>query len=137
MFQINTEKTASTNNNVKSKKYVLARQLAILCALDFEPFSITSRNGFRLFCKANSIDIDILPSERTIAENALPDVYNVCIQEIKTILKLAPKNVALVMDCWTDNYRGRSFVNYKVHYCENFKIYVLTLKTNILERPHT
>lgn len=43
----------------------------------------------------------------------------------------------MVMDCWTDNYKRRAFVNYRIHYRKNFELNVITLKTEIFPHPHT
>jgi hypothetical protein len=54
------------------------------------------------------------------------------------MIKEAPNHVALLMDCSTDNFRRRAYINYKLHYCtEDFKLEVLTLKTSLFHHPHT
>lgn len=53
------------------------------------------------------------------------------------MLLKSPNKVSLVLDCWTDNFQRRSFINYRVHYCSNFEMVTVTLKTAIFEHPHT
>jgi hypothetical protein len=50
----------------------------------------------------------------------------------------APKHAALFMDCSTNNFRARAYINYKLHFCtKDFKLVVLTLKTALFHHPHT
>lgn len=43
--------TNKTSHSEKEKKLLLGRQIALMCALDLEPFSIVGKRGFNLFCK--------------------------------------------------------------------------------------
>lgn len=121
------------------KKYVLARQLAIVCALDFEPFSLSHRRGFQQFCEWNNINLETLPDPRSIAETGLSDVYEFALGQIKSMLqKAAPKSIGLTLDCWTDNCVNRSFINFRAHFADSkFCMQVFTLKTEIFPHPHT
>lgn len=115
-----------------------ARKLAIVCALDFEPFNISKRRGFRAFCEWNRIDPAILPNPRSISETGLSDVYEYSKKEVITALQSAPKTIALTLDCWTDNCMKRSFINHVVHFLdEKFAMKTFTLKTEIFPHPHT
>lgn len=123
---------------VKDKKYILTRQLAIVCALDFEAFNISKRRGFKLFCEWNHIDPKSLPDPRSISETGLSDVYEYSVKEVKKALQEAPKTISLTLDCWTDNCMKRSFINHVVHFLDtNFTMKTFTLKTEIFPHPHT
>ncbi|XP_065359861.1 uncharacterized protein LOC135953781, partial [Calliphora vicina] len=78
-----------------------------------------------------------LPSDRTVAGTALNDVCNVYFNHVKTHLQKCPKNVTLLTDMWSDNYKRLSYINIKIHYCIEFEIKIVTLKTEIFPRPHT
>lgn len=127
----------SNSQNGREKKYVLCRQLVVLCALDFEAFNISERKGFRQFCEWNGINPLNFPTPTNIADTGLNDVYCFSRDCVQIMLKESPKVISLVMDCWTDNFKRRSFVNYRVHYSINFKMCVVTLKTEIFHHPHT
>lgn len=124
---------------VETNKYRLVRELVILCSLDFEAFSIVNRRGFKLFCQWHGINPESLPTRTSISETGLNDVYSVSLKYVKDLFKSKsmPKTLSLTMDCWTDNMKRRSFVNYCIQYCKDFQIYNYNLKTEIFEHPHT
>ena len=100
----------------REEKFKKTREIAIMCALDFTPFSISQKPGFKLFCELNNININNLPTSRNVAETGLCDIYAFCLKEIKLILENGPTHMSFVMDCWTDNFKRRSYINYKVHF---------------------
>lgn len=84
------------------------------------------------------IDPKTLPDPRSIAETGPTDVYEFCLNDVKSMLKTAPKTIALTLDCWTNNCVKRSFVNYKVHFTsDDFQMKMFALKTEIFPHPHT
>jgi hypothetical protein len=128
--------SAVSSKSKADEKSILARQIAVFCALDHMPFSITESKGFQLFCKWNNINN--LPTRKTISDHALTDIYVFCMKQIKEILSTAPKNISLVLDCSSDNHRHNSYINYRVHFCDkNFRLKLVTLKTEFFPRPHT
>jgi hypothetical protein len=133
-----TSQPKAVNRAPAVMKFTFTRQIALMCALDQAPFSIVNKTGFRLFCQMNNIDVDQFPTERHVAQAGLSDVYEYCLVEVRKILSQAPEYAALVLDCSTDKYRQRAFINYKIHYCgDDFRLHCVTLKTAEFERPHT
>lgn len=132
-------KIQGRNNVLRDDKYRLVRELVILCSLDFEAFSIVNRRGFKLFCQWHGINPESLPTRTSISETGLNDVYSVSLKYVKNLFKSKsmPQTLSLTMDCWTDNMKRRSFVNYCIQYCKDFQIYNYNLKTEIFEHPHT
>lgn len=137
MFFTRQTSSNAPKSNQKTKKIALSRQIALMCALDFEAFNITNRAGFRQFCEFQKNSVSDLPSDRNIAENGLDDVYKMILSKIKIILQNAPNQIAMTLDCWTDNYRKRPYMTFRIHFCQDFKISVISLKTELFHHPHT
>lgn len=51
------------NKKEKNDKFKKTRELALMCALDFEAFNITTRLGFKMFCANNGIKIKFAKSK--------------------------------------------------------------------------
>jgi hypothetical protein len=129
-------KSSVQNQTDNAKKFVLVRQLAIMCAVDQKPFQTIANKGFQQLLKWHNVTN--LPDPRTVATTGLSDVYSFCKKEVVQILEEAPQHMALVLDCATDPYKQRALINYKVHYCDtDFNLRVVTLKTALFPRPHT
>lgn len=43
-------------------------------------------------------------------------------------VKNIPDNLTLAMDCWTDNHKQRSYVNYRLYYCKDFDLFAIYVK---------
>jgi hypothetical protein len=58
---------------LSQQKWVLARQLALMCCKDLTPFEVVEKEGFRQFLiQRNAIpSTDLLPCARTLARSAL------------------------------------------------------------------
>ena len=56
---------------------MLARQIALMCCRDLQPFSMIEDAGFRNFLLQNAIikHIDELPTADAISRSALNDIY--------------------------------------------------------------
>lgn len=120
----------------KKTKFAHARRLAEMCCVDLQPFNIVEKIGFQKY--AHYIDKSLtFPTATTVATTALNDVYNVYLCAVKESLKNCPKDISLVLDMWTDKYRKISYINIKIHYCENFNIKIVSLKTEHFPHPHT
>lgn len=131
------QSSTSNNRTCPKEKYRFARQLALMCALDARPFEVSKREGFQSFCTNNAINVLSLPNPTTIATIGLNDTYNMYVTEIKKIFEKAPMHICLVVDCWTDNYKRRPYINMKVHICDNFNLKVFSLNTVLFQHPHT
>ncbi|KAI8118760.1 Transposable element Hobo transposase [Lucilia cuprina] len=130
-----TEKALNPKFN-NPNKFQHARRLAEMCCIDLQPFSIVEREGFQKYLKFYDPNINF-PSSYTVSSTALNDVYNVYYNHVQTILKTSPTNMTLVLDMWSDRYKRLSYINFKFHFCQNFEMQVITLKTEIFPRPHT
>lgn len=107
-----------------------------MCCVDLQPFNIVERPGFQKYIKRLDPQITF-PTARTVATSALNDVYNVYMVAIKQTLEKSPNEINLVLDMWTDRYKRISYINIKIHYCVNFQIRNITLKTEHFAHPHT
>jgi hypothetical protein len=101
-------KNAAEKKTDADLKFQITRELAIVSALDFSPFTMVQNTGFQLFCTWHGIDTKTLPDPRNITNVGLADVYNFCIDQLKKMIKEAPNHAALLMDCSTDNFRRRA-----------------------------
>jgi hypothetical protein len=111
-----TPKTAKLSSSIMSPtmKFNFTRQIALMYALDQAPFNIVNKKGCRLFCQLNNINIEQFSNERHVAQAGLSDIYEFCMLEMKKNLQQAPEYATLVLDCTTDNYRQRAFINFLV-----------------------
>ncbi|XP_075168881.1 E3 SUMO-protein ligase ZBED1-like [Haematobia irritans] len=137
-FKKTKANTAAALNSSKDKrsKFNHARQLAEMCCLDLQPFNIVERTGFQRYMKR--IDGNLtFPTARTVGSTALNDVYNVYLDAIKNILERSPNQMNLVLDMWTDRYKKIAYINIKVHYCDQFQLKSISLKTEHFPHPHT
>ncbi|XP_061399256.1 zinc finger BED domain-containing protein 4-like [Musca vetustissima] len=137
----NLKSSTMTQNALKSStscnnKQQNARRVAEMCCWDLQPFKIVERPGFKKLVSFLNPKA-IFPTDRTIATTALNDVYNIYLDHVKTSLKESPENVTLVLDMWSDKHKHLSYINIKVHFCQNFQMQIVTLKTEIFPRPHT
>ncbi|XP_065354383.1 uncharacterized protein LOC135948858 [Calliphora vicina] len=132
---IMTENALGTTST-KTDKFQNARRLAEMCCIDLLPFTVVERSGFQKYAKHLNPKI-CFPSAYTVSSTALNDVYNFYLGNIKDILNKSPNCICLVLDMWSDKHKHLSYINIKVHYCQNLKLEVITLKTEIFPRPHT
>lgn len=109
---------SSSSSSMGDQKYVVSRQLATMCALDFEPFSLPERKGFNLFCKWHNIND--LPTAQNVSDTALLDVYAFFKSKIIAILE-SPTHIGLTLDCWTDGHKRRAYIVYRAHFIMKFK----------------
>lgn len=116
------------------EKYYVSRQLALVCAIDFEPFSLVERKGFKKLC--DWYNIKNLPTPQNLSDTALIDVYNFFKKKTIEILKDC-EHIAITLDCWTDGHKKRAFIVFRVHFNKEFKLGVVTLKTEFFPHPHT
>jgi hypothetical protein len=81
-------KNAAVKKTDADLKFQITRELAIVSALNFSPFSMVS--GFQLFCTWHGIDTKTLPDPRNIANVGQSDVYNFCIDQLKKMILTTP-----------------------------------------------
>lgn len=126
---------ALSSTSIFSCKFKNSRRLAEMCCIDLQPFSIVEKYGFKKYLK--QIGQKSLPSRVTIATTALNDVYKHYETTVKKVLNKSPENVSIVFDMWTDKYKKISYINIKVHYCQNFNMTCVSLTTESFPKPHT
>lgn len=129
-------RNALDSKSTKMDKFQNARRLAKMCCIDLQPFSIVARAGFQEYAKSLNSKIEF-PTAYTVSSTALNDVYNVYQKHVKELLSNSPNYICLVLDMWSDKFQHLSYINLKVHFSEEFVIKVVTLKTEIFQRPHT
>lgn len=90
-----------------NREWLLARQLALMCCRDLEPFHTVKKPGFVRFLVQNNVihDEGDLPHPTTVSRTALNSVYDETAVKVKELLKKAPLTVSATTDLWTDNYK--------------------------------
>lgn len=129
-------KNALDVSSTSNSKFQNTRKIAEMCCWDLQPFKIVEKPGFQKFIKFLNPKV-IIPTDRTVATSALNDVYDTYMQHVKQIISTAPKNVTFVLDMWSDKFKHLSYVNIKIHYCQEFDLKVISLKTELFPRPQT
>ena len=122
------------------KKWVIARQLALMCCKDLLPFDIVDKPGFVKFLIQNNAvkQEGDLPDATTLSHSALNTVYDEIVTAVKDVINKARKTVAVTTDMWTDNYRRRSFMAVTLHFClPDFTLQSIVLKTAVFTEAHT
>lgn len=122
-------------SNAVKTKFANGRRLAEMCCVDLESFNVVERTGFRNLI--NNLDPTFsFPTSRTLATSALDDIYTVYVETLKKKLASSPQYQTLVLDMWTDNFKKISYINIKIHFCEDFELKVYSLTTEHFPRPH-
>lgn len=122
------------------RKWIITRQLALMCCEDLSPFEIVRKPGFVKFLKKNNVinHDDELPDPTTVSRSGLNTVYDESISAVKAIIKESPKTVGMTTDMWTDNYRRRSYMTVTLHFCSSdFCMQSIVLRTLVFTEAHT
>lgn len=125
---------------LSQQKWVLARQLALMCCKDLTPFEVVEKEGFRQFLiQRNAIpSTDLLPCARTLARSALNTVYDETKAHVIAAIATSSNVVAVTTDMWTDNYRRRSYMTATLHFVSpDFEIHDLVLRTSVFDGIHS
>ena len=134
------KKTCSATSSKDNKKYLLGRQLTLMCCRDLCPFNIVERSGFKHFLLLRGVikNEDQLPCRQTLSRGALNYVYDSLLQNVNNLIQKSSKTIGMTMDMWTDNYRRRSYITFTLRFCaDDFKLHDLTLRTSLFESTHT
>jgi hypothetical protein len=110
--------TEAANSSLADRKWLLGRQLALMCCSDMCPFDITEKPGFTKFLLQNSVikDADELPSAVTVSHLGLLSVYDETLKKVREIISEAPKTVAMTTDLWSENHKRRSYATFTLHF---------------------
>lgn len=126
---VEKEKTPSSKT-FNSNKWRIARKLATLAAETYIPIQALTGPGFKRFCMSCGINVSDFPTDRTILESALDDVFMVSMKIVKSVIeKESPRVVSISSDGWTDSHLGKSYVNYNLIYNFQGKLKVILLET--------
>jgi hypothetical protein len=120
-------------STVANSHFDFNRDLALMICRDLQPFSVVERQGFTDFCLKN-IGFE-LPSSHTLASTALIDVYCVLKRKVIDVLKECTAGT-LMMDGWTDRYRGQPYFAIRISIVHEWKFKIITLSTQPVE-THT
>lgn len=132
--------TTSQDMTTTNRKWVIARQLALMCCRDLEPFYIVEKPGFIRFLIQNNVIHagDDLPKRTTVSRTALDSVYDETAAKVKELLEKSPLTVSATTDLWTDNYKRRSYMTVTVHFClPDFTMQSMVLRTVVFPESHT
>ena len=122
------------------RKWIITRQLALMCCEDLLPFEIVKKPGFVQFLVKNKVikHEDELPDPTTVSRSGLNMVYDETISAVKAIIKVSPKTVGITTDMWTDNYKRRSYMTVTLHFCmPDFRMQSMVLRTVVFTEAHT
>ena len=123
-----------------NKKWLMSRQLALMCCQDLQPFNMVENAGFIKFLKQNSVikDSGDLPARTTLSRGALNTVYDETVAKIKELLRMSPMTLSATTDIWTDNYRRRSYMTVTIHFClPDFTLQSMVLRTAVFTEAKT
>lgn len=117
----------------KDKYQQLNRSLALACALDLRPLSLTMGKGFRNFCHLLNPDY-VVPCADTVTKNLLL-LYQE--QKAKIIELIANCKVSLTTDLWT-SIGSRSYITLTAHFItEDWQFKTIVLATRPVDDKHT
>jgi len=122
------------------RKMTLGRRLALMIVTDLLPFSIVNGNGFRLFALQEKIvsNISDLPSDRSLANSALNDLFLVCHQAVKQKVQSSPFIISLQLDMSTSTNGKIPLITIIATFMDDdLEIQSFSLATELFERPHT
>lgn len=122
------------------RKSTLARRLALMVVTDLLPFSIVSGNGFRQFAIQEKIvsNISEIPSDRTLANSAMNDLYIMCKKGALETLQSSPPVISLQLDMSTSTNGNIPLITMVVSFMnDDFCIESFSISTEFFKRPHT
>lgn len=129
-----------TGMSCTDKKWIITRQLALMCCEDLSPFDIVQKSGFVKFLVQNNVikHEAELPDPTTISRSGLYTVYDEIVLVVKNVIKQSPKTVGVTTDMWTDNYKRRSYMAVTLHFClPDFRMQSMVLRTVVFTQTHT
>ena len=123
----------------KAKRFVMARDLAMLVSEDLLPFSLVEGSGFKKFLVRSGVvrSESEIPVRTTISRGALDDAYET-VKEI--VCRQLPRKYRyhVSTDIWTDRHRQLPFIAVVIHFLdEKFQLGFIPLKTDYFASPHT
>jgi hypothetical protein len=122
------------------RKAIMARRLALMMVTDLLPFSLVSGEGFRRFAIQEKLisDVTDLPSDRTLANAALNDLYVICENAIRNKIQSAPHVIGLQLDMSTSKNRNIPLITVIVSFLDdNWILQNYSLTTQLFKRPHS
>lgn len=122
------------------KKWIITRQIALMCCEDLLPFDVVQKPGFVKFLLKNNVikNANELPDARTVVRCGLQTVYEQTVSAVKAVINESPKTIGVTTDMWTDNYRRRSYMTVTVHFClRDFTMQSMVLCTSVFTKVHT
>lgn len=123
-----------------SRKFFLARDIALLASEDLLPFSLVDGTGFRRFLlrKGVATSESDIPVRSTISRGALDDAYEKVKEMVVEQLPKDSSRFHVSTDIWTDRHRQLPFITIVLHYMtENFELKCIPLRTDYFATPHT
>lgn len=90
--------------------------LAYFISTDMMPYSIVSKDGFKMYTNALNASYKI-PSRKTMTESRIPYLYKVTKDNVETIVKNT-LFMSFTTDCWT-SVANQPFMALTGHYIDN------------------
>ena len=122
------------------KKWIITRQIAMMCCEDLSPFEVVQKRGFVKFLLKNNVvkHEDELPDPTTVSRSGLNTVYDETVSAVKALIKASPQTVGITTDMWTDNYKRRSYMTVTLHFCSpEYTLHSMVLRTVVFTESHT
>lgn len=124
----------------RKKKCLFARRTVLWLCKDLLPFSLVNGQGFRDWMLNNNFveRVDQIPSNVTLSNSALDDVYSLIEGKFKDCVKDSPKIIFITVDMWTSSSGNIPYITVCSRYMDkSFSLKSFTLATEKLQRPHT
>jgi hypothetical protein len=121
------------------KKSMFARSTALWIARDLLPFNVVNGPGFQDWMLTNKFvtSLEEIPSNSTISNSALNDVYLMVQDAFKRRILNAPKTIVIITDLWTAKCGAIPYITICMKYLDkDFKLQNFTITTEHLPRPH-
>lgn len=130
-------KKPKPNGTKTDSQLIFNPQLLLSICRDLQPFHMVEKEGFRHFWSTYNSTYK-LPCRYTLEIGCLDDLYTCCMNKMIDFLKNTPDHATITFDCWSDNAKRRSFIEYTYHFLnQQWEIKTAVLKVTALQRPHT
>lgn len=109
-------------------------QLTLMCATDFQPFTVVEDYGFRNFVEALNPNYQI-PTRAKIRYEILPELYKKAKKKLEDLLKNV-ESLSVTTDLWT-SMNLDSYISVTIHFYHENSLKSFVLNTVYMSESHT
>ncbi|XP_072938838.1 E3 SUMO-protein ligase ZBED1-like [Epargyreus clarus] len=113
---------------------IIDEKLALMLAIDYQPFCMLEDTGFKMFVEALCSDYKI-PDKRKIRYDVMPRLYKLASAKLKDILQII-EHVSLTCDMWSSR-NMEAFLTVTAHFCHDGILRSCVLNTIAVPESHT